>query len=796
MSGLMFSRLKLKHKIFAGFISVGLIATAIVVLSYGAFTHVSTNFRNFVDSSNSAQLGLLLARDVSEIQRQALIYTYEAHRSAAEQVHELYHDMSDILEQSSEHESEYIEKIREHLKAYMSTFEQLQKQKQLQHTLVYTDIRTSASNGEKHLRAYIRQISAHKDHQALLQDERILNTLLLVEKNAMRYFDSLDPRYIVEAKTSLAEVRKYLRITEAKDTSKAASDHISPAIEEIIEYERVFLEAVQRTRGYLFLVNVVMSAEAYEIIYNAKLMSKKISLEMADIEQGMFLMLQQVINAIVVAIGISLLLVVILSLLIGRSITSPIIRLTSAFKDLSKGSHQAEIPVYEVDDEIGQLTRAASIFKEKNRQTEELLDQAKELTDELTETQVKLQQDVTERINVQKEVDEIRHYLKNIIDSMPSMLVGVDAEGCVTQWNLEAERISGIGVDDATGRRLDEVIPMLSKGVEQVKVAIQKRQPEKLERLSHHVDGEHHYADVVIYPLIGNAVVGAVIRVDDITKRVRMEQLMTQTEKMMSLGGLAAGMAHELNNPLGGMLQGLQNIKRRLSPELSKNRLVATELDLDLEKVHEYVHRRDIDHFMDGMADAGHRASEIVKNMLRFSRKAEIEVHSEELASLIDHTLKLAAVDYDLKKKYDFRSIAIEREYEPGLPLVPCVASEIQQVLLNLLRNAAQSLGTQEDRTEPPRITVRTRQKDGMACIEVEDNGPGIDEATRQRVFEPFFTTRPPGVGTGLGLSVSFFIMHDEHRGSIEVESILGVGTKFIMRLPLNTHVTDKVSEQ
>jgi signal transduction histidine kinase len=266
---------------------------------------------------------------------------------------------------------------------------------------------------------------------------------------------------------------------------------------------------------------------------------------------------------------------------------------------------------------------------------------------------------------------------------------------------------------------------------------------------------------------------------------VRIEEMMVQTEKMMSVGGLAAGMAHEINNPLGGILLGLQNIRRRLSPELDSNRKVATGLGLDLDKVFDYLDQRQILHFLDGMSDACLRASEIVKNMLQFSRRAAGKKEPVNLIALLDSTLELAAMDYDLKKKYDFRLIEIIREYATELPLVPCIASEIQQVLLNLLRNAAQVLATLQDGAITPRVTVRLMQENNSVRIEIEDNGPGMEEVTRRRVFEPFFTTRPPGEGTGLGLSVSYYIVHDEHGGQMSVESSPDQGTIFIIQLPL-----------
>ncbi|MES9878085.1 MAG: PAS domain S-box protein [Candidatus Sedimenticola sp. PURPLELP] len=386
---------------------------------------------------------------------------------------------------------------------------------------------------------------------------------------------------------------------------------------------------------------------------------------------------------------------------------------------------------------------------------------------------------------IQSELDEVRHYLQNVIDSMPSALVAVDTDGKIIHLNTEAARLSGLSMEEASGRMVDLVLPQLSLQMERIREALQNREPRRLMRQPQQVESETRFADVMVYPLVANNVTGAVIRLDDVTERVRMEEMMVQTEKMMSVGGLAAGMAHEINNPLGGILQGLQNIRRRLSPELEKNTVSAKRLGVDLEKVQDYLAEREILHFIEGMTEAGQRASEIVSNMLQFSRRADTKREAEDIKALIERTLELATVDYDLKKKYDFRNIEILRDYGDDLPLVPCIPSEIQQVLLNLLRNAAQALYEQEDRAEPARITIRTRRENGMAIIDVMDNGPGMEQITSKRIFEPFFTTRPPGTGTGLGLSVSYFIICEQHGGKMGVESTPGHGTVITISLPL-----------
>jgi polar amino acid transport system substrate-binding protein len=171
--------------------------------------------------------------------------------------------------------------------------------------------------------------------------------------------------------------------------------------------------------------------------------------------------------------------------------------------------------------------------------------------------------------------------------------------------------------------------------------------------------------------------------------------------------------------------------------------------------------------------------------MLSFSRKSETAFEPADIGKLLDKTVALAESEYDLGKKFDFRQIRIVREYTPGLPEVPCEATKIQQVVLNLLKNAAQAMRNFEAEPKEPCITLRTMREDDMVRIEVEDNGAGMPDEVRRRIFEPFFTTKGVGIGTGLGLSVSYFIITENHGGSMEVRSKPGRGTTFIIRLPL-----------
>lgn len=395
--------------------------------------------------------------------------------------------------------------------------------------------------------------------------------------------------------------------------------------------------------------------------------------------------------------------------------------------------------------------------------------------------------DITERKNAEMEVGKLRSYLSNIIDSMPSIIIGVDQIGVVTQWNARAELVTKFEASEAVGQLLKNVFPRLATDMPRVQMAIESGQQQSDKKRSYLKNGALAYEDIVIYPLIAKGIEGAVIRVDDVSEQVRLEEMMIQSEKMLSVGGLAAGMAHEINNPLAGMIQTSNVMINRLTNKnVDANLTTAQAVGTNMEAIYDFMEQRGIFRMLNAINDSGERVAGIVDNMLNFARKSDDIYMTHDINELLEKTIELSSTDYDLKKQYDFKSIAIINDFEDDVPLVACDNVKIQQVLLNLLRNGAEAM--QEANIQQPEFKLHTYYdaEHDKVCITIEDNGPGMVEDISKRIFEPFFTTKPVGVGTGLGLSVSYFIITENHGGDMSVESEVGVGTKFVISLPVS----------
>ncbi|WP_295384576.1 nitrogen regulation protein NR(II) [uncultured Thiodictyon sp.] len=378
--------------------------------------------------------------------------------------------------------------------------------------------------------------------------------------------------------------------------------------------------------------------------------------------------------------------------------------------------------------------------------------------------------------------------LDDVANALPAALIVLTRALQIQYCNRAAHELAGRRLPSGQPQALlATLLPPLAPHLARIAEVADNRQAIELQRQFWPFANGQRIVNIAVYPLSSAAVGGLVIRIDDVTERTRLEEMMIQSEKLSSIGGLAAGVAHEINNPLGVMIQAAQNMERRMSVDIEANQRAARELGTDLATVRAYLEKRSILVFLDDIKNDGARAATIVRNLLEFSRKTEPVREDTDLAELVERAVEMARKDYDLKKRYDFRRIKLQVEVPAGLPAVPMIRSEVEQVILNLLKNAAQAMSepVAEHRQEEPAIVIRAGLADGYAELRVQDNGPGFSDETKRRAFEPFFTTKAPGIGTGLGLWVSYMIMTDKHHGQLLLESQPGQGATFVLRFPL-----------
>jgi two-component system, NtrC family, sensor kinase len=427
----------------------------------------------------------------------------------------------------------------------------------------------------------------------------------------------------------------------------------------------------------------------------------------------------------------------------------------------------------------------------KDHQTEleqKIQDRTQSLHQKNNELEVAIQSHKT----IAAQLQDTKRHLQTMINSVPDILVGIAADGKVTYWNIAAFEKTGLSFDKALGTHISVALPHLPISVEQLDDIIKQQQPFINRQLQQIENEEPRFYDLRIYPLISGQISsgqtsGAVIQLKDVTKRVQLENMMIQNEKMSSLGELAAGIAHEINNPLGIVLHNVQNIIRRTSPELESNIEVANKHHIDFTHFSDYLNEREVPQFLANIKEAGERAGKIVSNMLEFSHSNHSEKNWVNIPMLIEQSIEFNR-NAGFAEQTKMADVKVITHFSPDFPSVFASAAELQQVFLNLLRNAYQAL-TSDDYKHPDelRVEISAYEKKSDIVIEISDNGPGMKDNVKDHIFEPFFTTKEVGKGTGLGLSVSYFIITEHHKGKISVSSHYGKGATFKIRLPMTS---------
>ena len=414
--------------------------------------------------------------------------------------------------------------------------------------------------------------------------------------------------------------------------------------------------------------------------------------------------------------------------------------------------------------------------------------------------------DITEQKRTETELKAAHAEMEQLFASISSILIGIDSENRVTRWNRAAGEIFGLEGSEIIGKPFLEV--PISWNRDQVMkgmiVCRGKGRPIRLDDIRFlQRNGKDGFLGITLNPIISenSESVGILILAADITARKLLESQLAQAQKLESIGQLAAGIAHEINTPtqyVGDNLRFLSGAFDDLLRLINVHRSLAQTfrqgmpIDERVRELEDITDEIGLDYLMEELPksiaeslEGMERVAKIVLSMKEFSHPGTGEKSLADINKAIESTITVARNEW----KYISEMVM---DLDPSLPLVSCIPGELNQVILNIIINAAHAIKEQigEDSDARGTITVATRRKDESCEIRISDTGPGIPEKIRDRIFDPFFTTKEVGKGTGQGLALSHTVIVEKHGGSISIETEMGKGTTFVVSLPIAEQIS------
>jgi PAS domain S-box-containing protein len=358
-----------------------------------------------------------------------------------------------------------------------------------------------------------------------------------------------------------------------------------------------------------------------------------------------------------------------------------------------------------------------------------------------------------DRDRLASKLDINQRNLKNILHVSDSAIIIIDEDEKITSWNKGAEHIFGYSEKEVIGKLSSILMPDEEKYIrelEYIKTEVRKNGYVKLtdtERVTKM--GRRIWADLNIakLPSDDGEYIGRTVVIKDYTEMKRLQQQVDQSEKLAVIGQLAAGVAHEIGNPLTSISSLVQILQRKTKEDFTSKQLAVIKENID-------------------------RITRIVRELVDFSRTPSHDKQFIQITDIIKTALGI--VKYDKRvKRVDFIT-----SFDPNIPAVKIVPDQLLQVFVNILINALDAINGEG------KITVTTSEDDEFIYIEISDDGCGMDEEVINKIFNPFFTTKEVGKGTGLGLSVSYGIIK-KFKGDIIVKSRVNEGSKFLVKIPL-----------
>ena len=397
------------------------------------------------------------------------------------------------------------------------------------------------------------------------------------------------------------------------------------------------------------------------------------------------------------------------------------------------------------------------------------LDQSNKL---LQESNRRLEDEVSKHVITADQLRVSESYVKDILTSMPLMLVGLDKDGFVTHWNRQVEEASGISSAQALGKTLWEAYPQSTVLPEHIQQSIKQN---KIIHLKQSLRSLYHY-DVTIYPLQEKKA-GVVILVDDVSKQVAAENMLIHNDKMSFMTELASTMAHDVNLPLQAIVMDLKRFQRIISGAGETQQTSGSDQVQQLNSI-----------FVDMSAKA-EQVETIISNLQAFARSRKGKKQMADIADVMENTISLANEVVSISNELPFNQIKLERNFEKHLPPVPCYITELQQVFLSLFRHACHALTLKKAAEDfEPSINIFLSRSYDNLWIKIQHNGLGLTAEEQMHLFEPFFTgkTATEDYDAGQRLSFAYYIVTEQHQGNMAVTSDIDLGSTVHIQLPIS----------
>lgn len=388
----------------------------------------------------------------------------------------------------------------------------------------------------------------------------------------------------------------------------------------------------------------------------------------------------------------------------------------------------------------------------------------------LTDMKANLEERVVQRTAILQEttarLQNSEAYIASIVDSMPVMLIGLNDQLEITQWNRMAETITGRPIKDVLGLNLWKAYPAITLTPNQVQQVLESKETLSVK---HHQRGQYSF-DITVYPLGEQKETGLVILVSDVTKQVNAENKLAERDKISSMGELASAMAYDISLPLQTISSSLLTTQHQLA-------------DAELPGI-----KSALASALKMAQQSGKQASAIVQNLLDLARSHRDEKQSAQIQTIMDRSIDLAKTLFADANGLRFSQISINRHYDLSLPAIPCYPAELAQVFVRLLRSAFYALNAiPRDEEHQPVIDIEIGEFYETLWIKLHHNGKCLSAEEQLDIFQPYFslTTHSLTYPAEQRLSYSYFIITDHHRGQMAVTSNEEHGTSFHIQLPM-----------